>query len=577
MDELDFEDELMDLDTNESAYMPPQRPSLGSRSDSGIRGSLSPLEQQLSMLSADPAAPVGYARASSTPTPTTVVPPRDPPLPRQASLPRSASPQYPPTALSVQQILEAAAQNQENVYQQARERFGSSSSSSATSSDPLASSASSLASSASSFTAAASTFVAGLISPQELRERELDEQFLRRKALIKEMTALRQQQIVERVGYPIDTSTVIVHEYPEVTAEAVEKMIEKLDTVVETSFQEMRQQQPAAAVLWTQLIQELTPLEGAYMAKAADERFEEQMKYSVAKGERETKKCIEQHLNAILVSRVPQRNGLNMGKAVHHSLGQLLQEFRSIFLVCYENFVAQHQAHQITGVLPLVAADVNQCASILVQLLLFKYPFLTQYKQFVQRCVFFVLFEQLQPTLHGIYVTAFRVEDSVFNDVAQLKRTNRVKDFGVRRIFRLDGDWGLTREQRDQRDRNELRLLSLRQYDAVIYQINALPGIRSPLVKIESLVQICHSIDATIKAYYAQHEAPPPPDRTSVTAEDLRSILAFLLVSSPATCLHVFSQLAILSSFIPPASSSGEAGFVLATLTSAVRHLIRVQ
>lgn len=525
--ELDFEDELMDLESNESAYMPAQQQlssrqsfSGGSSGGASVRSSLSLLHAlsseefvpdveympsaQLSTLSIASTTTTIHTSASAT---TTTPHPQSPPHHHQQQEQQHPPPQYPPPVVSVQQILEAAAANRQAVHQQVRERFGS------TTAFPPSASASSVP--GSSFSAAASTFVAKLISPQELQERELDEHFLRRKAIVKEMNQQRQQQIVARVGHPIDATTVIVQEYPHVNREAVEQMIEKLDVVVETSFQEMQQQAPAAAVLWAQLLQELTPLESAYLAKAADERFEEQMKYCAAKGERETQKCIEQHLDAILISRVPQRNGHSMGKAVRHSLGQLLQDFRGIFLTCYENFVAQHQVHQIAQVLPLVAADVNQCGSILVQLLLFKYPFLATWKQFVHRCVISVLFEQLQPTLHGIYVAAFRTEDSVLEDIAQLKRANPVRDFGVRRIFRLDGSWASERGTR--RDRNELRLQSLQQYSSVIYQMNALPNIRSPLAKIESVVQICRGIDATIKAYYAQQPQPQPtPEQISV-------------------------------------------------------------
>lgn len=59
-------------------------------------------------------------------------------------------------------------------------------------------------------------------------------------------------------------------------------------------------------------------------------------------------------------------------------------------------------------------------------------------------------------------------------------------------------------------------------------------------------------------------------------ADDLRAILAFVLVSAPSMCLHVFSQLAILSSFMPQTSASGEEGFALATFTSAVRLVSRL-
>ncbi|TYZ63200.1 hypothetical protein PybrP1_012949 [[Pythium] brassicae (nom. inval.)] len=473
------------------------------------------------------------------------LPPQPQATPRRSSFSAAASQQ------PENHMLHAAVEQRHERQQQARERFsfsGSTSSSSSLSASGLAASlASSLGIRGAGDGRGAST--------------ELEEQRRRMQTAFNEIASLRQQQIVERVGAPSAQPPPLTWNP---NTDAMTQMVGKLDAVVDASLKEL-QAPTRAAALWTQVLQDLPPEETDYLAKAADEKFEQQIKY--CKSEREVQQCVERHLSAILIASVPTRHGQNMAKTMKHSLGQLLRGFRGVFLACYEHLVAQCSVDQVALVLPLVSTDVLQFASILVQLLLFKYPFAARYKEHVRRCVIAVLFELLQPTLHGIYVGAFRTEDAVMEDIAGLKRMNPPADFGIAPIFRLDGGADHPEASRQH---------AMHQFGASIYRLNNLVNIRSPWVKVQALVLVCRDIDAAIKGYYTQQPVKPAPEEININADALRAILAFVLVSSPSMCLHVFSQLAILSSFLPDAFVSSEEGFALATFTAAVRLVARL-
>lgn len=472
----DLEAELMDLASNEHVYLPsqPQRSSV-------IAFQQQPENARLS----------GQHSNMNVSAPTPPLPP--PPRPQTAAAPPN-----------LQHMLRAAAEQRQERQQQARERFSFSatSSSSSLSASGLAAS---LASSLGIRTAGDNHSVS-----------ELEEQRRRMQAAFSELARLRQQQIVERIGVPN------AQPQPPPTwdphADAMIQMVAKLDTVVDASLKALHvPAPPSAAALWTQVLQDLPSAETDYLAKAADEKFEQQMKY--LKAEHEVQQCVERHLATILLASVPTRHGQNMAKTMKHSLGQLLRGFRTVFLACYEHVVTQYTVDQVAQVLPLVSTDVVQFASILVQLLLFKYPFVAQYKDHVRRCVVAALFELLQPTLHGLYVGAFRTEDAVMEDIARLKRMNPPADFGIAPIFRLDGTWtsrASGASEADDRPPEAARQHAMHQFGASIYRMNNLVNIRSPWVKVQALVFVCRDIDAAIKSFYAQQPVQPTPEEINM-------------------------------------------------------------
>lgn len=481
----DLEAELMDLESNERAYLPPQPP---------VQPPVHALRRSLS--STNPHQTQQQDARHSSHFPVTSVSAAPPPYRHQQ--PQHQQPAA-AAATTQQQMLRAAVEQRQAVQQQARERFPSSASSSSLSASGLAAS---LASSL------------GLRSSSDSRaDAELDEQRQRRQAALSEMTRLRQQQIVERVGAPSAQPHQPATWDP--NADAMAQMVAKLDAVVDASLKELQLPPPAAA-LWTQVLQDLPPEESDYLAKAADEKFEQQMKY--CKAARESQQCIESHLSAILISSVPTRHGQSMAKPMHHSLGRLLRDFRGVFLACYEHLVAQYDEQQVAALLPLVSTDVLQFASILVQLLLFKYAFVASHKEHVRRCVIAVLFELLQPTLHGLYVGAFRTEDAVMEDIASLKRLNPPADFGIAPIFRLDGTWTpeSTGAAAGTSNPEASRQQAMHQFGAPIYRMNNLVNIRSPWVKVQALVLICRDIDAAIKGFYAQQPVKPRPEEINM-------------------------------------------------------------
>lgn len=512
----DLESELMDLESNEMAYMPMQPQPMLRHTFSG-RSSFSGANeaQRGASLPEAPADARLAGRMSS--------------LSVHSDTKSSAYSVPSTTPYQYQQQYQQTAPNTRNVVQQQQARgqpqsTNTSPAAAAVASappPPRTSSSSSLSlSSLSASSAAVSSSLASIASSLGLRASESpdanqDEPWMRKKAAFSAIARLRHQQITDRVGMRVTSSTVRQPLWdPHV--DAMMQMAAKLDAVIEASLQEL-QARPEVVALWTQVLAELPTEESDYMAKAADEKFEEQMKYCTSRrDEREIHKCIDHHLQAILVSSVPTRNGYSMGKAMNHSLGQLLRDFRGVFLACYETFVAQYEVHQVAHVLPLVSADVLQFSSILVQLLVFKYAFLAKWKEYVRRCVIAVLFELLQPTLHGLYVGAFQTEDAVMCDITGLKRANPPAEFRIAPVFRLDGSWRPRGQPQVELPpgSNETpeasRQQSARQYSAVIYKMNNLASIRSPWVKIETLASICRDIDATIKQFYAQRKLQQP-------------------------------------------------------------------
>lgn len=177
---------------------------------------------------------------------------------------------------------------------------------------------------------------------------------------------------------------------------------------------------------------------------------------------------------------------------------------------------------RVTCTLPLVAADVTQFAAILTQVVLLKYPFLQsseEQRNSVQRSVMAALFDALQPVLHGLYVAAFSREDSLVDDTAELSRTNPLAYFEVKPIFRLDGSWSGPQQQKQFiAGGNECRLLTLRHYNAAIHHMNNLASERSPYAKLERLAQVCREIDRAIKLYYASQpiERRPSPQQLNM-------------------------------------------------------------
>ncbi|KAL4172716.1 hypothetical protein KRP22_007879 [Phytophthora ramorum] len=445
-----------------------------------------------------------------------------------------------------------------------------------------------------------------LLTPEQLQYlAEEDARQERRNAIVRELTAARKETIARRMDDLVlqfeQLQLSVTMRMRETIADAEENerrrrigteyMTAKLEFVTEKSALEV--QIVEEKVKWTRLLEELPVEERDYLARAADEKFVEQMKYFRGERESEREAAIRQHLHGILVLTPPHRNGQTVAKtAMHHSLRHLLQAFANIFRECYAGFLlyggqgvgvrAGVSVDRVTCALPLVAADVTQFAAILAQVVLFKYPFLQtseSQRAAVHRSVVAALFDALQPALHGLYVASFQREDSVVDDVAELTRTNSLEYFEVKSIFRLDGSWASAQQpNRLVDDGNERRLLTWRHYKAAIYHMDNLASERSPSAKLERLVHVCIEIDRAIKTYYklqpAEHQ--PPLELLNVTTEDLCALLSYVLVSSPSSCLHVFTQLALLGSFTPQSVANGREGFALATCTSAVHHLLQL-
>ncbi|ETI56934.1 hypothetical protein F443_00683, partial [Phytophthora nicotianae P1569] len=410
------------------------------------------------------------------------------------------------------------------------------------------------------------------LTPEQLKFlAEEDARLERRNAVVKELTATRQDAIARR----LDNLVLQFEQLQQRTTAQIgacgnngdenegrrspgtQLMTAKLNFVVEQSALEL--QHVDGNVKWTRLLEELPIEERDYLGRAADEKFAEQMKYLRGERESEREALIQRHLHGILVLTAPHRNGQTVAKtSMHHSLRHLLQAFANIFRSCYADFLQYAgqgfgvrrdvSVDRVTCTLPLVAADVTQFAAVLTHVVVFKYPFLQSSEaqhNAVQRSVVAALFDALQPVLHGLYVASFQREDSILDDVAELARTNPLAYFEVKPLFRLDGSRSDAQQQEQfVADGNERRLLTLRHYNAAVYHLNNLASERSPYAKLERLAQVCEEIDRAIKVYYDSMPAElrPSPEQLNITTEDLCPLLGFILVSAPSACLHIFTQ-----------------------------------
>ncbi|KAG3140827.1 hypothetical protein PC128_g25105 [Phytophthora cactorum] len=426
------------------------------------------------------------------------------------------------------------------------------------------------------------------LSPEQLKFlTEEDARLDRRNAVVRELTAMRQaavarrldelvlqleqlqQRITDKIGASDDTGD----DNERRRRLETQQMTAKLNFVVEQSA--LERQRVDEDVKWTRLLEELPMEERGYLGRAADEKFVEQMKYLRGERESERQDSIQRHLHGILVLTAPHRNGQTVAKtSMHHSLRHLLQAFANIFRGCYSDFLQYGgqgfgvrrdvSVDRVTCTLPLVAGDVTQFGAVFTQVVLFKYPFLQTseaQRNAVQRSVVAALFDALQPVLHGLYVASFQREDSIVDDVAELSRTKPLAYFEVKPIFRLDGSWSGAQQQQELfvADQNERRLLTLRHYTAAIYHMNNLSSERSPYAKLGRLAQVCEEIDRAIKEYYDSQPAElrPSPEHLNVSTDDLCALLSFILISAPSSCLHVFTQLALLGSFAPQSVANG--------------------
>ncbi|KAG1704625.1 hypothetical protein DVH05_005553 [Phytophthora capsici] len=431
-----------------------------------------------------------------------------------------------------------------------------------------------------------------------------DARLQRRNTVVKELTAARQaainrrldtlvlkfEQLQQKITQTFNDSESIGNEDEKRWRVAVQQMTAKLDFVVKNSAVELHIADEN--VKWTRLLENLPMEERDYLGRAADEQFTEQMKYLRGTREGERVSAIQQHLHGILVLTAPHHNGQTVAKtSMHHSLRHLLQAFASIFHSCYDGFLLYGgqgfgvrredvSVDRVTCTLPLVAADVTQFAAMLVQVVLFKYPFLQTseaQRDAVERSVLGALFDALQPALHGLYVSSFQREDAIVEDVAEVARTNPLEFFEVKPLFRLDGSWSGAQEEQAVADGNERRLLTLRHYNAAIHHMNNFTSERSPYAKLERLAQVCEEIDRAIKLFYESQpeELRPAQEQLNVTTNDLCTLLSFILASAPSSCLHIFTQLAVLGSFTPQSIANGRQGFALAACVTAVHHLLR--
>ncbi|KAG1704618.1 hypothetical protein DVH05_005546 [Phytophthora capsici] len=188
---------------------------------------------------------------------------------------------------------------------------------------------------------------------------------------------LKFEQLQQRIIRTFNDSEGIGNEDERRWRVAVQQMTAKLDFVVKNSAEELHIADEN--VKWTRLLEDLPMEERDYLGRAADEQFTEQMKYLRGTREGERVSAIQQHLHGILVLTAPHHNGQTVAKtSMHHSLRHLLQAFASIFHSCYAGFLlyggqgfgvrrGDVSADRVTCTLPLVAADVTQFAAMLVQ------------------------------------------------------------------------------------------------------------------------------------------------------------------------------------------------------------------
>ncbi|OQR98766.1 hypothetical protein THRCLA_06678, partial [Thraustotheca clavata] len=226
-----------------------------------------------------------------------------------------------------------------------------------------------------------------------------------------------------------------------------------------------------------------------------------------------------------LFHTLPYANSL-LVKSVQHSLYTILLEFTQIFHTLYTPIQANFLEH--------ATLDVLEFLHTMAQVLVFKYPPLQNHsKNIAMECVEQALFIKLQPTLHGVYALAYRVQDEQW-----LKKIKAIQSINMNRL-------GISHE------------FQVPNYKKAIASFEQLCIASTPGAKVCVIANTCHVIDNCIKEYY-------PHDNINITASDLPAVLALVVLQSQGPIQHLASYVALMDEFLPSRMAIGQEAFNLA-------------
>ncbi|EQC25811.1 hypothetical protein SDRG_16327 [Saprolegnia diclina VS20] len=255
-----------------------------------------------------------------------------------------------------------------------------------------------------------------------------------------------------------------------------------------------------------------------------------------------------QHFQQLFQTLPGQRAASLLVKPVQHSLCSVLFEFAEIFHALYGTVSSRDDAAH-------AALDVREFGSVLLQVLSFKYPPLQHDAALLDvatESVEDAMFLHLQPTLHNVFAQVYRTDDSAWSAKLAHLRAAPIDTY-------------------DMPDRFQAPL-----YDDAIEVLSALGNARTPSAKVRCVAATCSSIDRCIKHYFAS-DPSMALDQLNISADDLPSVLAYVVAQAVATHGHLASYVALMDAFLPPRLEAGEEGYSLAMLHAALTHLESIE
>ncbi|KDO22584.1 hypothetical protein SPRG_12564 [Saprolegnia parasitica CBS 223.65] len=257
---------------------------------------------------------------------------------------------------------------------------------------------------------------------------------------------------------------------------------------------------------------------------------------------------VRQHFQQLFQTLPGQRAASLLVKPVQHSLCSVLFEFAEIFHTLYASARSREDAAH-------AALDVREFGGVLLQVLSFKYPPLQHDASLLEvaaESVEDALFLHLQPTLHNVFAQVYGADDEAWSTkLAHLK--------------------ALPLDAYDMPHRFQSPC-----YDDAITVLSALGNARTPSAKVRCVAATCTSIDRCIKRHYAS-DPSMAVDRLNISADDLPSVLAYVVAQAVATHGHLASYVALMDAFLPPRLEAGEEGYSLAMLHAALTHLESIE
>jgi len=151
------------------------------------------------------------------------------------------------------------------------------------------------------------------------------------------------------------------------------------------------------------------------------------------------------------------------------------------------------------------------------------------------------------------YNKKFRVEDLKISQNIKLHFRKTLQDLGAKHTF-----WLKPAEQK----------LFCTPYQTAIEKFRGVPDLRSPLQKVRCLVSVVKEIEKCVLRFWERRD---PPSSISLTADDLVSIFAYIVIQAKVD--NLYSECEFQADFLSQSDCNDIGGYALATFQTSLGFL----